>query len=498
MPRRPKPPEKVVITMQVPHGETEVDVDVYFHPPNGRKRSWYVYWAGLENPKSTGARSLDDAKAATRKMLCANGQREMLQDVVLTDREFELIQRRHFSKKLDDAARARAEKSLKNCLEAIEAFQAISGITPISKATADECEHFQHAALKLPKNWRSKHPRSKKQVASLSPNTVIKWSVALQAAFERACRDSGKKGVRGVVAPEKLLSENPWKQFTWIEGTERPLRQFDPTELLSILDYFEERWPIVTVAALVTKVFLWSWGRKSEVVGLRWDMLRQIGSEVHFEIVGKWGVVKWFRIPESLFEELLKIKTANSFVFAAYSDQIREQYRQQNRSRFAARVSRNFSPQHLGDWMYERIKQWSEGNSRETAYLHVFRKTSLQYARRGEDTNQRVAMDARLGARVMMTSYVRETDEELRQKSNRTFERIAGGFPASVIDRYGFKTGSENTPLVDQLKQAVEAGNWDAVSSLSARLKSGVAETEKRPPPENTYVDGQVHSCEIL
>jgi integrase len=306
----------------------------------------------------------------------------------------------------------------------------------------------------------------------LSPNTVIKWTVALQAAFERACRDAGKKGIRGVVAAEKLLTENPWKQFTWIEGSERPLRQFDPTELLSILDYFEERWPIVTIAALVTKVFLWSWGRKSEVVGLRWDMLRQVGSEVHFEIVGKWGVVKWFRIPESLYDELLQIRTRNPFVFAAYSDQIREQYRQQNRSRFASRVSRNFSPQHLGDWMYERIKHWSKGQGSGAAYLHVFRKTSLQYARRGEDTNQRVAMDARLGARVMMTSYVRETDEELRQKSNRTFERIASGFPGAVIGRYGFEFPSESISLVDQLRQAVETRNWDTVTQLSVRLKT--------------------------
>jgi hypothetical protein len=35
-------------------------------------------------------------------------------------------------------------------------------------------------------------------------------------------------------------------------------------------------------------------------------------------------------------------------------------------------------------------------------HLHVFRKTSLQYARRGEDVNRQVAADARLGEGVMM------------------------------------------------------------------------------------------------
>src|SRR5205807_1893193 len=50
----------------------------------------------------------------------------------------------------------------------------------------------------------------------ISPNTVLKWSRTLQAAFQRVNRSAGKKCVRGVVAEAKLITENPWAQFTWI------------------------------------------------------------------------------------------------------------------------------------------------------------------------------------------------------------------------------------------------------------------------------------------
>ena len=51
--------------------------------------------------------------------------------------------------------------------------------------------------------------------------------------------------------------------------------------------------------------------------------LRAVGSEYHFEIEGKWGVKKWFRVPEGVFSDLEKIRTDSPYVFAAYCEQIR-------------------------------------------------------------------------------------------------------------------------------------------------------------------------------
>ena len=298
-------------------------VTVTLSPPDGRKKSWYAYWTGLKARKSTGHTAFDGAVTAVNDMLGNGGQKSQLADTVLSDEEFEEIQRRHFAKKQEPTAKRRAEKSLVTCPEAVSAFRAITGLKPIAIARPDDCERFQHAALKLPKNWRSKHPNGKDVVDTLSANTVVKWSVALQAAFERAnANAAGRKCVRGVVEERKLLQSNPWHKFQWIEGSDREIRQFDGTELVSLLDYFQVKWPGVTVALALTKVFLWSWGRRNEIAGLTWGDVRLVGDERHFEIVGKWGVEKWFRIPEVLYQDLLKLKSDSPFVFAAYCDQL--------------------------------------------------------------------------------------------------------------------------------------------------------------------------------
>jgi integrase len=226
----------------------------------------------------------------------------------------------------------------------------------------------------------------------------------------------------------------------------------------------------VTVAPAVAKVCLWSWGRKSEVMGLRWDQLRSVAGEHHFEIVGKWGVDKWFRIPDRLYRELLALKTDSPYVFGMYKRQLRRFHERGPRPWLAQRVSDEFEPDNLGDWFYERVQEWSEGSPDGRAYLHVFRKTSLQYARSGEDLNRQVSADARLGEGVMMTSYVRETDEEMRAKSNRTYRRIAASLPPEVARRYGHE-GEAIDPLVQRLQDAVARQEWGLVSRITAELQ---------------------------
>src|SRR5262249_42576232 len=236
-------------------------------------------------------------------------------------------QRVHFGRKTDERARLRAKKSLDSCVEAIAAFREITGIEPITLATPDDCAAFQRTALTLPNQWRrlpveqrrpvseytqkAREQRRKDGLADAvdelpcySPNNVLKWSRSLQAAFERANRNAVKrKCVRGVVDEKRLLTSNAWSQFTWIEGRDRPIRQFDAAELLSLLTFFESK--SMTVGPAAVKVFLWSCCRKLEVASLTWDSLRLVGKEIHFAVVGKWGVERWFRIPEKLYQELL-------------------------------------------------------------------------------------------------------------------------------------------------------------------------------------------------
>jgi hypothetical protein len=75
-----------------------------------------------------------------------------------------------------------------------------------------------------------------------------------------------------------------------------------------------------------------------------------------------------------------------------------------------------------------------------------------------------------------MTNYVKETDEEMRQRSNRTFQRILASLSPEVARRYGHLEAQPST-LEEQLQTAAELKNWTLVAELSSRLaKSGRSE----------------------
>jgi integrase len=467
MPR--KPLLKKIRTHVVVKGAA---IPVTLYPPKPPRKSWYAYWAGLRAARSTRQVDFDKAIEIVSTMLRNNGKVCTAGDLKLTDGEFVEIQRRHFSKKQERAMRRRAEKSLYSCLEAISAFRDISGVNPVISATPDDCERFQSTALALPKDWLRRHD-SESKAPHYSPNTVIKWSRELQAAFERANRNAGRKCVRGVVDERRLLTENPWHRFTWIAGIERPIRQLDDAELVGVLHFLETHWPGVRIASSLAKTLLWSWGRKEEVVGLTWDSLRLIDGEVHFEIVGKWGIEKWFRIPHRLHEELLDDRTDSPFVFEGYVRQLRAHHDARGCPTNADLVKEEFRPANLAKWFERRLSSWSRDLDNGRVTPHVFRKTALQYARRGEDVNAAVAHDARLGASVMMRHYVKETDPERRAASNRTFYRIAASLAPETAYRYGHSMNAKSREeLETELQHAVHRKDYARVARLSSALAS--------------------------
>ena len=465
MPRRPelKTIHKTVVI-------NKVTIPVTLYPPKPPRTSWYAYWPSLGAAKSTRQSDPNKATEAVVGMLQNNGKLGQAHDLVLSDEEFEEIQRRHFGKKKDPAAANRTKKSLRSCLEAISAFRDIAGVRPVARAEPGDCERFQSRTLTLPKDWRRRHdPES--VAARYSSNTVIKWSRELQAAFERANRNAGKKCVRGVVNEQKLLTENPWCQFTWIEGVNRPIRQFEDAELTSLLDYLATEWAGVPIATTLAKTCLWSWDRREQITALQWDSLKLVEGEIHFEIIGKWGVEKWFRVPDGLYAELLDNRTDSHFVFDGYVRQLKTQHQIHGCPTNADLVRDEFKPDNLGKWFERRLIAWSGkfGNGRAT--MHIFRKTALQYARRGEDVNAAVARDARVGASVMMRHYIKEADPERRAASNRTFYRIAASLNPETVGRYGHRIAVKSREELErEIQDAVSRKDYQRVGQVSAEL----------------------------
>ena len=243
----------------------------------------------------------------------------------------------------------------------------------------------------------------------------------------------------------KLLTVNPRNQFDWaVDEVQKEVRQLSPEELLSFLDHLTNDWPEVTAAASLAKVYLWSACRQEEATSLTWEAERTISGEYHFRVVGKWGVERWFRIPDGLYQELKEIGADNPYVFAAYSEQLQRLHKRQGRVDRADMVESNFRPHCLGDWFYDRLADWSAAHTTGHVSPHVFRKTSLQFARVGEDVNLEIAQDAKVSVAVLTNHYVKETDEQLRQKSNRTYQRI---LPLAFLQKWPVDTATSRSPV---------------------------------------------------
>lgn len=455
MPRKPKAACKQVITVAV-KGKT---VSVSMSPPAGTRRSWYAYWRGLKSSVSTRTRDLKEAVEVVTAML--NGV-DPCPTATLTDDELIEIQRRHFE--IQGVGRKKpesSETSLKEVLSAIAAFQAQSGISPISSATPTNCEQFMHKALTLPRNWRQPHS---KITTPLSPFTVYKWLGALQGAFQRANRNAGRTCIRSVVPAERLLTANPWNEFSWIPKPKATVRHFTGEELIDFLTYLRTAWPTVTVGVSMLQVLTWSWGRRQEVASLTWDSLRLVDDECHLFMEGKWRVEKWFRIPRPVYDELVAHRTSSPFVFSALSDQLRAHHINQGRADIAAKI-RGYSPENAGRWFYERMSSWSEGEGT----VHMLRKTAMKFARMGENLSEAVARDASVTTAVMLGHYAPDYDPEMRAKSNRMFRRIRDGFGIEVAKAFGYEE-SPTEALEQRLREATMAKDWELVGRLSAEL----------------------------
>ena len=193
-------------------------------------------------------------------------------------------------------------------------------------------------------------------------------------------------------------------------------------------------------------------------------------TEYHFQIIGKWAVKKWARIPCGLYHDLRGLKTTDPYVFAAYNQQLRNHYNRRGLAVSVANVGEVYVPNAFGDWLQERIPEWAAATGRPHATPHVFRKTALQHARRGEDLNRLVAEDARVGTSVMMRHYVTEQEEELRHASNRTYARLLASLPPEIATRYGYVPESQTDDLEARLKAAAEAKNWSLVAELAQQI----------------------------
>jgi hypothetical protein len=81
-------------------------VPVILHPPTRPRRAWYAYWPGLVTSKSTGQTDFERAALAAENMVRNGGKIRTVTETLLSDEEFEAIQRAHYDRKQDPQAKA--------------------------------------------------------------------------------------------------------------------------------------------------------------------------------------------------------------------------------------------------------------------------------------------------------------------------------------------------------------------------------------------------------
>ena len=99
-------------------------------------------------------------------------------------------------------------------------------------------------------------------------------------------------------------------------------------------------------------------------------------------------------------------------------------------------------------------------------------EANLPEGQRREIFKALVVAQDRVGESVMMTNYVKETDEEMRQRSNRTFQRILASLSSEVALRYGH-IEVNTSDLARRLQAATEAQNWSLVAAIASRMSQG-------------------------
>lgn len=142
-----------------------------------------------------------------------------------------------------------------------------------------------------------------------------------------------------------------------------------------------------------------------------------------------------------------------------------------NRPWLAYRVKSIFSPENLGDWLYNRMQDWCAETGASNAAVHVFRKTHLQAAVDG-DEGADVASDAAVSLKVMNDHYLTRDDRRFRSRSNRIYARLVNELPVPVLQAYGLPS-DPSTPedrLRRQLREAESKSDWQEVARIAGLL----------------------------
>lgn len=293
----------------------------------------------------------------------------------------------------------------------------------VTMQTADLLQ-IEQIALAKPRNWLKTEWKDDGQ--TVSPGNIRKWFTELRASFNRA------KCVNPVVTDDaRLLKSSPFDRYpksAWCKPKAKPKRQYSYSQLLGLIDFARP------FAALAYRCLFWSGVREMEIACLQWSEERIIDGEAHFRVTsleedgGKHGVLRWFRVPAAIYDELQQVRDPdNDFVFVNYcQDSMR------------SHMIKEFDPNRFAKWIYSELKRWSRAHSDGKDRVHMTRATAMQMVLRAKRAKTETAEAIRVNQQVAEDSYWDDDECDLRDASNAVFAAVAAVLPAGVATRMGY------------------------------------------------------------
>lgn len=176
-----------------------------------------------------------------------------------------------------------------------------------------------------------------------------------------------------------LLEHDPFADVTPPKADNPTPRLITPGEVQAFLDWMDARWDGWRLPRLFLEVNSLVGCRITELASAKKSGLKE--GRLHFEAVTTKGrKERAVRLPPPVFEELARLP-GRTYVFEAFSDQLRGLHLAKGRPHHAKRV-RGYTPERLKDWMENQAVLYFEARPEARKFkLHNLRGTAMSVAK---------------------------------------------------------------------------------------------------------------------
>ncbi len=202
----------------------------------------------------------------------------------------------------------------------------------------------------------------------------------------------------------RLLGHDPFAEVKPPKSDKPAPRLVSPQEAQAFLDWLDTRWETWRLPRLFLEVKGLVGCRITELAATKTSGLKE--GRIHFEAVTTKGrKERAVRLPPSIFEELSRL-AGRTFVFEAFSDQLRAFYARRGCHHHARRV-RGYRPERLKDWMENQAALYFDENPKARKFkLHNFRGTAMSVAKMAGVTFEEAAIAFGCHPETMRAHYL--------------------------------------------------------------------------------------------